>query len=298
MKNWLGALLVLLGGNAAAASEVVLFRDGTRMEARSVELGDGVAVITAMDGKLLSVPREHIVSDPASIVDIRGWAREMARSVHRAAESYGAFAPRDPASALVTDALTRGFAEDRLAEEAARAFAERSNDLVWAEILPWLHSPLVQKMERLERAELPASPPGGATPVRLELLERLDRATGTSDIALELQAAMTASIVDGVNASLPVAHQRAEGELTFALDRVRASLEPETRERILSSFLHTYRDVSDEELREYVEFLESDNGLALSQAILESLYVAIEDSSRRTSSIVASRARTLGKTRI
>jgi hypothetical protein len=298
MKKWLSPFFLTMAMNAGASTEVVVFRDGTRMEVRSVELDGELALITGLDGKLLSVSRELVESDPSTIIDIRGWALDVALSVHRAADDYREKSPHDPTAATAAEALREGFASDRFVELAAEAFSERASSLDWSEILPQLESPLVQKMERLERAEASRFTRDECPPARIELVRRLDRATGTSDIALELQATMTASLLDGINSSLPVARKRAEGDVMSAVDRVRASIETRTREQILSSLVHTYEDVSDEELRQYVKFLESENGLALSQAILESLLVAISDASRRTNEFVGSRARSFGRTRI
>jgi hypothetical protein len=245
-----------------------------------------------------------LASMEAPAVDVRGWALEVSLSAQRAADEYGRRNLRDPAFAAAAAALREGFEPERFCEVARGAFDERSSRLAWDEIRPWLGSSLVRRMESAERKErsvesllafearLERTPPSA---VRRELVERLDRASGMSDVAIELQVSMMEAVLSGINRGLPEARRRGEEELRRSLERVRAEVSPRTRERVLVSLLYAYEGVSDEALTEYVGFLESETGLALSSVLLESLLEAVSDASRRTSELVSARARDFGK---
>jgi hypothetical protein len=241
-----------------------------------------------------------------TLVDIHAAADALSLVARKAAaEAHGS--SRDARSRIIAAAVEESFAPARFRESSARAFRERSAALPWSELVVALSSPLVRKMERVERetrtiesldayrAFLHTSPP---TPERRALVERLDRATGTSELAVDVQAVLSEAILSGINQSLPFERRMAPGDIEAAVEAARSELEEEARGELRLTFLLTYRESSDAELRGYVEFLESENGRSLSRAIVDSLRVALDDAAGRLRQAISDRARELGRTRI
>ena len=124
--------------------------------------------------------------------------------------------------------------------------------------LVWLRSPLARR-KRVSEAEARETresfeaatiknPPSRA---RLELVQRLDLASGTSDAAVEIQAAMMGALLEGLETPASVA--------ATVVEQARPQFAAKTRDRIQMSLLYIYKDVSDEDLAENLLYLESEN---------------------------------------
>jgi hypothetical protein len=315
-------------------SQLVVFTDGTTLEVAKYEVRGELVVLTTTDGKLQSVPRsyldvpatraaairatpasgavtassdrEHLVTEAVELVGLRRLSSEISRSAEEVAEEYHSSSEHDATSALMASAIASGFAEDDFFGVAERAFRERATTPRLQEAVRWLRSPFARQMERIESEpdgetlvdyarQLETEPP---TKTRLELLERLDVASGTSETAVEMQAAMMTALLKGVNHGAP-----AERRLTaMAIERVVREARPRfaqrTRDRVQLSLMFTYRHVTDNELRDYLEYLESENGLWMSHVVLKSLFVAMEEAARRSGEVIAEGLAELRKTKV
>jgi hypothetical protein len=321
------ALLVLFLSANDAGAELLVFQDGSRMEILRYEIAGDVVVLTARDGKLLSVPRAEVdldrttasnrapetlsLSDPAGeallLLDLRRMTDEIVLAARGAGEAYLAADPRDPRAPLFRAALREGFEPDRFYRIAADSFRERSTGLAWNEILPWLRSALVRKLNRVStddfpnpsseelRRELASSPPSLA---RLELVERLDRASGRSATAVAMEITLLKTLLAGMNSGLDPARRASPVEIERAAERYRPEFLAAARERVRLSLLHRYQNVEDRELREYLSFLESSGGVSLGRSVLESLFAAMEDAAQRSGELLSARVRDLAKTKV
>ena len=169
----------------------------------------------------------------------------------------------------------------------------------------WLRSPFARKMGRIEREhgaeglldytrEIEADPP---TRSRVGLLHRLDVASGTSETAVEMQAAMMTAMLEGVNPGLPSEQRLSPIAIERIVREARPRFAQKTRDRVQLSLMFTYRHVTDDELRGYLEYLESDGGIWLSHVVLKSLFVAMEDAARRSGEVLAEGLAELRKTK-
>ena len=111
-------------------------------------------------------------------------AQGVARGVR-----YASFPPD-----VLALATSKGFRADRLYEVAEDAFPSKASRSQVRDALVWLPSPLARRKGLVEvgasrdfQAAIMKNPPSRA---RLELMERLDIASGTSEAAVEIQAAM------------------------------------------------------------------------------------------------------------
>ena len=300
MKPLIHALAVL-AVSTAASSETVRFTDGTEIEVASYEIQEHVVVLLTADGKLRSVPKsmvrldaltdeEAMVNEAIELVGLRRLTDEIAVSARRAGADT---------SELLADAMSEGFAADRIYRVAEAAFRAEALGVRLGAALEFLRSPMARRMERAATVgagtslesyvdSLEAEPP---TADRVELLMRLDRASGTSEAAVEIQAAMMSALFQSMVPSGPDTQHLVEQ----AVEEARPKLARRTRNRIQLSLHYMYRDVSDAELLEYVSYLESENGEWLSRVLLKSLFAAMEEGARRSGEVIAERLKELSK---
>ena len=310
----LGVASVLCVANVVCA-ETVHFKDGTHMEVASYEIRDDVVILLTSDGKLRSVPRSYVVLDALApedaeamvveareLLGLRRFTDEIASSARQAAVEID---DGSRTSGMLVDAMSEGFASEHIYRVAEETFREGASGVRLGAALEWLRSPFARRMEQAESrgsrgslegyiAELESAPPSGE---RVELLLRLDRASGTSEAAVEMRAAMMKAVLRGVNLSGP-AGPGGERAIEQAVEQARPKLARKTRNRIQWSLHFMYRGVSDDELRRYLAYLESDNGVWLSRVLLKSLFAAMEEGARRSGEGLAERLVELGKIRV
>jgi hypothetical protein len=306
MKPFLFIFIVLCAATALA-DEPVRLTDGTHIDVVGFEVRDDVVVLVTTDGKLRSVPLSSVdlatlpdqnamIAEAIELMGLRRLTDEISKSARMAAAGLDGGALT---SELVADAMAQGFRAERLYEVAEEAFRQRASGLQLAAALRFLRSPIARRIEDAERGgseetlarythELASAPP---TRERVELLLRLDRASGTSDAAVEMQAAMLKALLQGLYPSGPDVRRTIED----ALDEARPRLARKTRARIQVSLHFMYRDLGDDELSEYVSFLESENGEWLSRVMLKSLFAAMEHGARRSGEVLAKRLKEQSK---
>lgn len=135
-----------------------------------------------------------------------------------------------------------------------------------------LQEPLMKDMAELERKagsdesfdqvitymrELKQQPPPAR---RMDLVRQLDSSTGASEIALDSQLAITRSLLQAINTSLP-ADQQLDGQRTAQLlADLRNEMAPKLDEITTATLLFAYRDLSDDQLRAYLDRYTSPEG--------------------------------------
>ena len=301
--------VVVLAVAAAACAETVRFTDGTHMEVVSYEIREHVVVLVTADGKLRSVPKsfvrldtladeEAMIAEAIELTGLRRLTDEIASSAREAA-----FGLDDgPTSELLADAMSKGFASERIYRAAETTFREQASSMRLGAALEWLRSPFARRMERAESLagdaslqtylkQLESAPPSAE---RVELLLRLDRASGTSEAAVEMQAAMMTAFLQGMSPSGP----ETEHAIEHAVEGARPKLARKTRNRIQLSLHFMYRDISDTELAQYVTYLESENGEWLSRLLLKSLFAAMEEGARHSGEVLAENLEELTKLQV
>lgn len=106
---------------------------------------------------------------------------------------------------------------------------------------------------------------------RVALVRRVDEATGATDVNLDALIATVRGIALALDPLLPPEKRLKAGQLEQLLAQMRTNLRPSLNNEVLLTLLYAYRTVPDEDLRQYLEFLESDTGRWFNQVFREGL---------------------------
>jgi hypothetical protein len=135
--------------------------------------------------------------------------------------------------------------------------------------LAWYDSPLGKRVVGQELAALIAS--GGPeavadlernrpSPRRLDLIERLDERGGASETTVDVTVAIVRSLTVAFQPGLPAVADLSRVELDKQIAQARNRTLDDMRRLCRVSMLLAYRGLSDDELEQYVRFVESDAG--------------------------------------
>ena len=206
----------------------------------------------------------------------------------------------------VSDALTRSVREAFSPAALKSAVLAR----ISAEIEPqkadralsWLRSDEGREITKLEQVlstvegerglqayakSLPQAPPPQE---RLGLAQRLDAATGATDLIVDLSLATALAVAVALNATS--ATPTNPEALNRAVESQRVQLRPALHQVVLVSFLYTYRELPEADLIRYIEFLESEAGAWYHRVTSDAAIGALKSSAM---GLAASLARELEK---
>jgi hypothetical protein len=135
--------------------------------------------------------------------------------------------------------------------------------------LAWYDSPLGKRIVGQELAALIAA--GGQEAIadlernrpsarRLELIERLDEGGGASETTVDVTVAIVRSLTVAFQPGLPAVAGLSRVELDKQITQARNRTLGDMRRLCRVSMLLAYRGLSDDELEQYVQFVESDAG--------------------------------------
>jgi len=159
-------------------------------------------------------------------------------------------------------------------------------------VVEWLRSPVTTRLAALERrafspeareelvafagglSDKPPSQP------RLVLVHRLYEALRTCDMEVEATIALVHAVAQAIGPALPKEKRYSAAELDRALGAVKARYRSIMKNARIVHYLFAYRDVSDEELDQYVSFLETENGKWLIAVLDKGFLDATESISR------------------
>lgn len=188
-------------------------------------------------------------------------------------------------------AAHRAYGAARMKSEILADLRQRWNPALASEALKWLRSPTGRRVIQMEEAAskpeaqaalesfaatLATHPPEAQ---RVEAMRRLDRATRATDISLSIMTALARAIAHGAAATQP--GPASPGEIDAAIDRQQAAMRKSVEGYNLVSFLHTYRDLTSDQLGEYLKFFDSPAGKWYSQTVGSAFERAMESASER-----------------
>lgn len=198
-----------------------------------------------------------------------------------------------PAAALerMGMAIRQAFDEKRMKAEILADLRSEWDPTRAAEALKWLRSPVGREVTQMEErastpeaqralesfgASLAATPPD---PKRLEGVRRLDQATRTTDLSVEIMSTMARTIARTAAAAHP-------GPASLEdVDRAIAAQYPAMREAAevytLIAFLYTYRDLSPGRFAEYLAFFDTPGGKWYQQTVGAAFQRAVNQASER-----------------
>jgi hypothetical protein len=161
------------------------------------------------------------------------------------------------------------FASDALYARIKLEFQRNLESERLEKALAWYDSPLGQRIIGHELAALVAT--GEAEAVahleqnrpsarRIEILERLDAGGGASETTVDITVAIVRSLTRAFQPGLPAVADLTPGQLDQQIAQARNRTLIDMRRACLVSMLLAYRGLSDDELDQYVRFVESETG--------------------------------------
>jgi hypothetical protein len=159
-------------------------------------------------------------------------------------------------------------------------------------LVEWLRSPGTQKLTGLERRALDpeshdalvafASDLSKSRPPesRLELIHRIYDGLKICDVEVESTIALVHTTALAIGPALPREKRYTAGELDRALGTVKARYRSIMKNARLVHYLFAYQTASDQELEQYIGFLESESGKLFASLIEKGFYDATETISR------------------
>lgn len=150
--------------------------------------------------------------------------------------------------------------------------------------LAWYESPLGKRITGQELAALVAA--GGPEAVadlernrpssrRLELIERLEAGGGASETTVDVTVAIVRSLTVAFQPGLPAVAGLSRAQLDKQIAQARNRTLEDMRRLCLVSMLLAYRGLSDDELAQYVQFVESDAGQWYTSVMNSALLAAV-----------------------
>jgi hypothetical protein len=194
--------------------------------------------------------------------------------------------------AALEGALAEQFQGSAFLTAIGNQLRSNSNPARLATLLEWLGSPASGKLADLERrALLPESrdelvtfadglrkaPP---TESRLLLVHRLYDSLKTCDMEVESTIALVHTVALAIGPALPKEKRYSAVELDRALGAVKSRYRSIMRNARIVHYLFAYQSASDEELEQFVSFLESESGKWFVGLVDKGFYEATEAISR------------------
>jgi Uncharacterized protein conserved in bacteria (DUF2059) len=192
--------------------------------------------------------------------------------------------------------VTERFSADIL---HSRIKAEFQRDLESGRLqkaLAWYESPLGKRIVGQELAALVAAADADAVvdleqhrpPARrIDLIERLDAGGGASETTVDVTVAIVRSLTVAFQPGLPAVAGLSRDQLDRQIARARSRTLEDMRRVCMVSMLLAYRGLSDDELEQYVQFVESDAGRWYMTVMNSALLTAVDAAADATASELA-----------
>ncbi|ARU58772.1 multipass membrane protein [Oleiphilus messinensis] len=187
----------------------------------------------------------------------------------------------------VTEIIERTIDVDDLGSQVKQHLNSKLSSEHVDSILAWLMSPLGQKVVKLETtaATMAGFEEMSAQTVTLQkqykgtprekLFENFDRATRTTEAALETAMAVQLALVGAFADAGQGAGMPDYAMLTEMVEANRFMTRGLIGQQVFTNYLYTYRTLNDDELKRYIRFAESPAGLRYFSALNEALRSAL-----------------------
>ena len=192
--------------------------------------------------------------------------------------------------------VAQHFAAETLYAKIKREFQRNLESRRLETALAWYDSPLGMRITGQEVAALVAT--GGAEAIgdlernrpssrRLDLVERLDAGGGASETTVDVTVAIVRSLTVAFQPGLPSVASLTREQLDGQIARARNRSLEDMRRVCLVSMLLVYRGLSDDELDQYVQFVESEAGQWYTSLMNSALLAAVDAAADATASELA-----------
>lgn len=158
-------------------------------------------------------------------------------------------------------------------EENLYAFLLENTQVGFLEkAVQWGETPLAQKINAEEvaaskpesqagllryMADLQEAPPSEA---RIAIIHEFEKTTGLSDLSTQIIIEMVRGMVESVNLALPEDKRQTQDQVDEEIEKIKSTIRGSIREQIILTSFYSYRNISDGELAQYIEFYKSDTG--------------------------------------
>src|SRR5258705_1119111 len=160
-----------------------------------------------------------------------------------------------------------------------------------AKALEWYDSPLGKRITGLELAslmlEIPDFEKDRPSKRRLYLIRRLDAGGGASDTTVDVTMAIVRNLTRAFQPALPAVARLSPGQLEHELTQGRNLTLERIRRACLLNMLTAYRDLTDQELEQYVRFVESESGQWYMSMMNGTLLIAVDAAAEATATELA-----------
>jgi hypothetical protein len=249
-------------GEGGPSVQVIV--DGKPVD-RPPPVAGGVARPTAQEAAAATGPAAlpatasgpQIASVLIEALGVRELLIDTSRTVESAIGTAPAWSRASPqAREQALRAARTSFVPDKLVMAMSAALASEVDATQMRAYYEARRQPIAQRMAALERERMRMlSGPDGlaapgtrqATPVRVALVEELERVSGVSDLATMTVATTQAVALAAIPRTTPV-------DVEYEFERTRATVTRDLRPRIVAALQFVYDPATDDELREYVQF--------------------------------------------
>ncbi len=212
-------------------------------------------------------------------------------------QSSGALEPE--MNSALSAAFNQAFATAAVQRDVINVINAHYDESQATAYLNQLQSPLAVKIAELERStntpasqqamrayatELATKP---ATSARSLLVEQLDKANRHTDFFVDMQTAFFKAIFVAIEPVMEADMRLGDGELDKMVTEVRNSLEESTRNNTRLSYLYAFRDISDDELKNYIALCESDEYHWAIQLLGNAMISALNQAADRAANAMA-----------
>lgn len=169
----------------------------------------------------------------------------------------------DRVAQLIKDSYDIDYAEDYLFDY----LLNNSDENTLAYVLAWLETPLGRKITAEEVsahdpgeaanmlhfvADMQSSPPPQS---RIALVQQLEETAGLTEHAVNIAVSVMRGMMSSVNAACAPERQKNAEEINAMIAEIKPVLSSGLRQQILLSCFYTYRNLTDEEVEAYIQFL-------------------------------------------
>lgn len=212
-------------------------------------------------------------------------------------QSSGALEPK--INSALSKAFSQAFAAPAIRKDVLALIQAHYDNKQGSAYLQRLQSPLSKKIAELERG---TNNPGNrdeftafaqalkgkpAAAKRIKQIERLDKATRITDFGVDLQAAFFKAVFTAVNPVMDEDMRVGDSEMEKMVKEVRQSFSDAYKEGTQLSYLYTFRNLSDQELEEYIKQCESSDYRWGVQLLGNAMISALNQAAERAALLMA-----------
>jgi len=211
---------------------------------------------------------ERLIAEVLENSGIKSQFQPFALEVVLQADMGGA-APGPAAAREIRDAFDRVYEPGKVNEELAANLKKNLDVERMGRFLELLRQPIALKMNS---QQLRGTPPEAVretldnlrknpmSPDRGKVIQTLDDATRTTEVALEMSSAISRSMVDTMLAELQKKGKSVPKEASQSVASQLNMMRDQARPQVRSVLYATYRNASDAELAEYAKLIDTDTG--------------------------------------